>query len=88
MQVPCLCVHASPTFPPSVPPQVKALQATLTQMSEMVSKMKQDRDASAKHVKQLQASFETVLKKIKSQPLTKPQVGRDVTAVGDVPWLL
>ena len=59
---------------PSPVPQVKALQATLTQMSQMVSKMKQDRESSAKHVQQLQASFEKVLTKIRNQPLTKPQV--------------
>ena len=61
--------------------QVKGLQATLTQMSEMVSKMKRDREASAKQVNQLQASFQTVLKKIRTQPLTKQQVGAGWSSV-------
>ncbi|XP_043204148.1 unconventional myosin-VI-like isoform X1 [Amphibalanus amphitrite] len=58
--------------------KVKGLQSTLTQMADMVSKMKKDREASAKHVQQLQVSFETVVKKIRSKPLTQPQVEKEV----------
>ncbi|XP_037079769.1 unconventional myosin-VI-like [Pollicipes pollicipes] len=61
--------------------QVKGLQATLTQMSEMVAKMKKDREASAKQVQQLQASFEKVLKRIRSQRMSKAEVEKEVAGL-------